>query len=101
MSDQQDLFGGQLPTDPMMDPVQGLTVKVADACTCGSHILTVGPGKGPHKASLRCTDCNRHRGWMSLATWSFLNELCRNGLRPTEPIEVRRGPSPSIPAAEV
>jgi hypothetical protein len=97
---QLDLLGAVPVANPINDPVHGLIVKVVDACKCGSHVLAIGPGKEPHKASLRCTDCNSFRGWLSLTTWTFLAELCRNGLRPSEPIEVRRGPSQPVGAAQ-
>lgn len=35
------------------------------ACPCGSEIALIKPGRGPHAAELRCSGCDRHRGWIS------------------------------------
>lgn len=78
------------------DPVQGLSVELPDKCpNCYGVIATVGPGREPHKASLRCTTCGRHRGWLSLQTWSFIHELAAKVAAPMTPIKIRRGSSVS------
>jgi hypothetical protein len=30
-----------------------------------NHTVEIGPGSGPHYASLRCKDCNVHIAWLS------------------------------------
>lgn len=32
---------------------------------CSSHKQVIGPGKGPHKASIRCGICNAFIKWVS------------------------------------
>jgi hypothetical protein len=74
------------------DPIQGLSVELPDTCPqCSAAVATVGPGREPHKASLRCTACGRHRGWLSLATWSFIHEIANKFGRPDAPIKIGRG----------
>lgn len=37
-----------------------------DKCpSCGSAFAVVKKGSGPHRAGLRCRDCDRHSGWVS------------------------------------
>lgn len=36
-----------------------------DTCPCGETQFTVEPGKGPHAAALRCSECQRFFRWMS------------------------------------
>jgi hypothetical protein len=52
----------------------GLRVEMPTPClNCTDNFATIGPGKGPHKASLRCTSCMRFRGWMSIEDF---NRIC-------------------------
>jgi hypothetical protein len=75
-------------------PIIGLRIQLDRtrdvACgDCGQCDVIIGPGTGPHAASLRCASCDRHRGWLPLAFANFLSEMvCRFG-RPTETITVR------------
>jgi hypothetical protein len=39
---------------------------------CGNPTIVIGPGAGPHVASLRCADCEKHRGWLPVA---IVNQL--------------------------
>jgi hypothetical protein len=74
--------------DPLTsaDSLWGLAVKPPNACRkCGDPVATVGPGKPPHSASLRCRSCDLHRGWVSRAHCAYLNEVIATGV-PREPI---------------
>jgi hypothetical protein len=84
---QLDLFdGAAMSTDPLC----GLTVKLPDTCSnCGDLVTIVGPGKPPHAASLLCRACGLHRGWISRANHTFLNEIINKFGAPTEPIVFR------------
>jgi hypothetical protein len=74
-----------------MSALNGLIVALPDSCSrCGGHVAEIGPGAGPHKASLRCAACETHRGWISGNSYAFLAEFVRNFGRPTEPIAIRR-----------
>jgi hypothetical protein len=69
---QRDLFPG---TD---NPIMGVEVELPDPCPqCSSAIVTIGAGREPHKASLRCCQCGRHRGWISLVSYTFIAETVR------------------------
>lgn len=82
---QRDLFG-----ETRNEPI-GLVVQLPDTCYCGAIRATIGAGTGPHIASLRCVNCNKHRGWLSHQTFHFLTETIRLHGRPTRPIVIRRG----------
>ena len=59
-----DLFGFELPADP--NNLVGLRVEMPTPCLiCTDNFATIGPGKKPHAASLRCSSCMRFRGWIS------------------------------------
>ena len=71
-------------------PLSGLTVKLPDTCsTCGDLAAIIGPGKPPHCASLLCQSCGLHRGWISRANNTFLNEIINKFGAPSEPIVFR------------
>jgi len=83
---QFDLFGAPVSADPL----SGFAVKLPDTCSkCGDLTGIVGPGKPPHAASLLCRSCGLHRGWISRANYSFLNEIINKFGAPSEPIVFR------------
>jgi hypothetical protein len=85
------MFGEEVPA-VSTDPVMGLQVELPDACPqCQGNVASVGQGVAPHRASLRCITCRRHRGWMSLVSYTFLSEIAKKFGRPDAPIKVRRG----------
>jgi hypothetical protein len=76
MSLQLDLFDA-------VDPRVGLKIKASRRCSCGHDLFHVGPGRGAHRASLQCTRCGRHCGWLSHQTASFLSDVIERFGRPT------------------
>jgi hypothetical protein len=85
-SAQLELFCAARPADPLA----GLAVKLPDTCgKCGQLVAIVGPGKPPHCASLLCQSCGLHRGWISRANYTFLNEIINKFGAPSEPIVFR------------
>ena len=83
---QPDLFGAAVPAGPL----SGLTVKLPDTCSkCGDLAAIIGPGEPPHYASLVCQSCGLHRGWISRANYTFLNEVINKFGAPSEPIVFR------------
>lgn len=85
--DQFDLF----QAGPAADSLIGLTVTLPDSCSkCGAGETLIGPGSGPHLASLRCAVCEIHRGWVGQRTHAFLAETVKQFGRPTTPIAIRR-----------
>ena len=83
---QLDLFD----TATVADPLTGLAAKLPETCgKCGHLVALVGPGKPPHRASLLCRSCGLHRGWISRATYTVLNEVISKFSVPTEPIVFR------------
>jgi hypothetical protein len=79
---QLDLFG--FPADVLL----GLPVRLSDQCRCGSTLVAIESGRGPHLAGLRCA-CGQHRGWISRASHKFLSETVRRFGRPIQPIRIR------------
>jgi hypothetical protein len=69
--------------------VIGLAVQMPTPCTCGAVTAGIEAGRGPHLASLRCSACGKHRGWMSREAHRFIAEVAQKFGRPTGPIVVR------------
>jgi hypothetical protein len=68
----------------------GLAVTLPEHCPrCRGHDAVIGTARGPHKASIMCV-CGRHLGWMSAATFNFINATVQQFGRPSEPICVTR-----------
>lgn len=78
--------GAAANTDPI-----GLDVKMVHRpCrSCGGSHFIIGPGKGPHLASIKCIECNHHGGWLSRGAVTFLKMTISKFGRPIEPIAVR------------
>jgi hypothetical protein len=75
---------------PSDNPLVGLVVDLQQPCRCGAYVVVIGPGKGPHLASLRCEACDVHRGWLSQQSHSFISKTIEQFGSTTEPIKVRR-----------
>ena len=71
------------------DPLAGLAVHIGRSCPCGGETFHVGVPRGPHRAELRCTQCDRHGGWLPHAAASFIEKTIQQFGRPTQPIVVR------------
>jgi hypothetical protein len=56
---------------------------------CCENLATIGAGKGPHSAELRCATCGRHRGWLPQEAGEFLKAITEQFGPPTEPIALR------------
>jgi hypothetical protein len=82
MSFQLDMFHN-------VDPLIGIAIKSPRRCQCGHDLFRVGPGRGAHRASLHCTRCRRHCGWLSYETAKFLSDVVEHFGRPTTPVCVR------------
>ena len=57
-------------------------------CICGHNIAAIGSSRGPHHASLICSRCGVHRGWVSGETYRFISTIIDTIGRPVEPINV-------------
>jgi hypothetical protein len=72
-----DLFGDE----PQRSPVVGTLVKLDRTIDrvrpCHQNTCVVGAGAGPHGASLICSCCGQHRGWLSKSTLAFLERGMR------------------------
>ena len=65
-------------------------MKLPNTCSkCADLVAIIGPGKPPHSASLLCRSCGLHRGWVSRANCTFLNEVINKFGAPSEPIVFR------------
>jgi hypothetical protein len=83
---QLDMFGGGAePADPLI----GLTVQLPRQCRCGSELSHIGPGSGPHRASLHCARCGHHNGRLPQEAARFLTDVIERFGRPIKPICVR------------
>jgi len=72
-----------------VDPLVGLKVNLPRHCPCGHDLLHVGPGRGPHRASLQCARCGRHCGWLSHKAAKFLADVIGRFGKPIAPVRVR------------
>jgi hypothetical protein len=82
------------PSPAPTDPLIGLAVRLPhDPCRCGTNVAEIGPGKGPHLASLSCRACGAHRGWISHTTHEFLTAIVNKFGCPETPIVIQRGRS--------
>ena len=75
-----------------VDPLIGIEIKMSRRCRCQHDLFVVGPGRGAHRASLHCTRCARHCGWLSHRAAKFLSDVIEQFGRPTEPVCVREPP---------
>jgi hypothetical protein len=68
----------------------GLQILMSGRCQfCGSNAGVLGSSRAMHYAAVICTRCNRHRGWLSRESASFINSIIDQFGRPTAPIVVR------------
>ena len=81
---QLEMFGAAEPADPLI----GLVVQLQRQCRCGSDLSHVGPGSGPHRASLHCARCGHHNGWLSQEVAKLLSSL-RDAVSACEPLAMR------------
>jgi len=72
-----------------VDPLVGLKVNLPRQCQCGHDVVHVGPGRGPHRASLQCALCGRHCGWLSHKAAKFLADVIDRFGKPIAPVRVR------------
>jgi hypothetical protein len=77
-----------------VSPLIGLSVKTertidGPCAACGETAVLIGAGAGPHSASLRCSRCGRHRGWLPKTFADFLLALVAQYGRPVKPITIR------------
>jgi hypothetical protein len=87
MTAHLDMFGAEPSVD---DSLVGLAITLPEQCPrCRGHAAVIGAGRGPHKASIMCV-CGRHLGWMSIATFNFVNATIQQFGRPSAPICVNR-----------
>jgi hypothetical protein len=85
MTAQLNLFGDVTQASTS---VLGLLVTLPAVCTCGATEAAIGSSAGPHFASLHCSACGKHRGWVSAVTFHFIADVIDKFGRPSEPISV-------------
>ena len=90
MSKQFEIF----PSSTSM--LYGVEVKIesttARPCCSRSGIAVLGysAGNGMHAASITCSNCGQHRGWLSKHTAEKIEKIIKQFGVPTEPIILRR-----------
>jgi hypothetical protein len=52
--------------------------------TCCNNVAVITPGKAPHAAQLRCSECDAHRGWLPKQAFDFILENSRRYGAPAE-----------------
>jgi len=83
------------------DPLVGIVVNLPRHCQCGDDMCHVGPGRDLHRASLKCTRCGRHCGWLSHKTANFLSAVIGRFGRPIAPVHVRvTATTPNLPLVD-
>jgi hypothetical protein len=75
---------------PAPPTIIGLRLRLDRACDrrqpcCDRHGV-IGEGRGPHRFSLRCACCGRHRGWVKATAASLLEAMHRDGRLSASPI---------------
>jgi hypothetical protein len=83
---------------PPSSSIVGLRVIPPRSCQCGECIAITGSSCGPHHASLTCSRCGFHRGWLSGEAFRFLSDVIDRFGRPTEPVVIRH--NQSVPSAD-
>jgi hypothetical protein len=69
----------------------GLRVTMPNGCrACGSFGAILGSSAGPHWASVICSDCGAHRGWLPRQSAISINQILDAGSRPSTPIVIRQ-----------
>jgi len=87
---EADLFGLTAPSTSIIGLKVRLDRPVDRDQPCCRNICSIGPGKGPHAAELRCADCGHHRGWLSKLTADWIGDVAARFGAPTTPIIVRK-----------
>jgi hypothetical protein len=80
-----DLFGHLLP--PRLLVLLDRSIDGMELCC--NNLASVHAGRGPHGAELRCSYCDRHRGWLPKAALDFLAETVKRFGAPAEPVVLR------------
>ena len=57
----------------------GLQVRLPTDCACGTDTAVIGPANDKYPATLKCRDCEGHRGAISAFTLSFIEAVARTG----------------------
>lgn len=75
---------------PRPTTIIGLRIRLDRTCDrrqacCDRHGI-IGEGRGPHRYSLRCANCGKHRGWMKAPAASLLEAMQKDGRLSASPI---------------
>jgi hypothetical protein len=67
----------------------GLQVRFQSPCGCGSTVVVLTSSKAMHEAAAYCSQCGKHRGWISKQDAAALRlKLGRLGGRPAFPLKI-------------
>jgi hypothetical protein len=66
-----------------MSALIGLQVKLSTDCRCGSEIAIIAGANDKYPATLKCRDCECHRGAISKFTLSFIEAVAARYGAPT------------------
>jgi hypothetical protein len=78
------------PPPPPPKTIIGLRLRLDRDCDrrnpcCDRHGI-IHPGCGPHRYSLRCACCGKHRGWIKASAGDLLRAMQRDGRLTAAPI---------------
>ena len=84
--------------EPPPDPLLGMHIRLDRTCDrrggCCQRTGVIEAGVGPHGYGLRCSLCDRHRGWIPAAAADVLLALYRRGDLSASPTLRDRGVVP-------
>jgi hypothetical protein len=75
----EELFSSPPPPAAQADPLLRITIELRRTCDladpCCDQVGRLGPGKGPHEYEIRCSNCERQRGWMPKQASAWLQQI--------------------------
>jgi hypothetical protein len=85
--------GCTMPVQPAAAPptnLIGMRCLLPDTCRCGTAEVVLTQAVPPHDNGMRCSACNKHRGWVPREVIHSLRQTIKKFGRIEEPIRIRR-----------
>jgi hypothetical protein len=68
-------LGGEVSGCDASPNIIGINISLPDTCRCASDIAVVCAGDATHHLSLKCINCERHRGCLSKPTADWISSV--------------------------